>query len=98
MRADPGRHPARAAPTELLEEHRFIDDAGIGAAEFLVVFEAQQVQRGKALEQFAGELPLLFPLVDVRTDLLVDELADRPAKLFVLGAEEVGPGRGYVCQ
>jgi hypothetical protein len=40
----------------------------------------------------------LFPFVDMGPDFFLDELADGPPKLLMLGIKELGPGRGYVCQ
>jgi len=64
----------------------------------LVVFEPKQVEGAEPLEEIPRKLPLCLPVVDVRPDFFLDELADGRPKLFMLGAEEMRPRRGYVCQ
>src|SRR6202011_3443143 len=89
MCTDPSRYPSRAAAGELLEQNRFVDDAGVRSAVLLRIFQAQKVQRAESREQFARELLSFFPFIDVRTDLLIDEAADGPSELLMLRREEV---------
>jgi hypothetical protein len=98
VRPDAGGDAARAAASQLFEEDGFVDDAGPRATVRLVVLEPQQVQGRETREELPRKLPLRLPVVDVGPDFLLDELADRAPKLFVLGAEEVRTRRSYVCQ
>ena len=98
MGSNPGRHPGRATARQLLEQHRLIDLAGGGAAILLAVFKPKQVEGAEPLEEIPRKLPLCLPVVDVRPDFFLDELADCRPKLFMLAAEEMRPRRGYVCQ
>jgi len=92
------RDPSRTAAGEFLEEDRFIDDAGVRSAVLLRVLQAQKIQGAESFEPLARKLLGFFPLVDVRTDLLVDEAADSVPKLLVLGPKEMRTRRGYVRQ
>ena len=87
--ADSGGYASRSAAGELLEEDRFIDDAGVRSAVLLRVFQAQKIQGAESLEQLAWKLLGFFPLVDVRTHLLVDEAPNSASELLVLRCEEV---------
>ena len=89
MRTDSCRDPTRAAAGELLEEDRFINEAGVRSAVLLRVLQAQEVQGAESLKQFARKLLRFFPLVDVRAHLLVDEAADRASELLVFRCEEM---------
>jgi hypothetical protein len=55
----------------------------------LAVFQAQKIKRAESLEQLARKLLCLLPLVDVRTDLLLDEATHGASELFVFRPEEV---------
>src|SRR5438094_6770810 len=89
MSPNSGRDPSRTASGEFLEEDRFIDDAGVRSAVLLRVFQAQKIQGAESLEQLAWKLLGFFPLVDVRTHLLVDEAPNSASELFVFRCEEV---------
>jgi hypothetical protein len=93
VRADSSRYSARAAAPEFLEENGLIDVAGCSSTVFLVVLQAKQIQGTEALKQLARKLPFLLPLVNMRPDLFVDELADCGPKLLVLLPEQVGACR-----
>src|SRR5260370_6257840 len=82
--ADARRDSPRTAAGELLAQDRFIDDPVVPSSIFLRILQAQKVQRTDSLEQVAWKLLCFFPLVDVRTDLLVDEAADGASELLVL--------------
>ncbi len=64
----------------------------------LGILEAQQIERPEPPEQLSRKLLRVLPLVDMRTDLFVDEAADRVPKLLVLGPKEMRTRRGYVRQ
>jgi hypothetical protein len=95
--ADSRRHAARAAACQLFEEDRLIDDACVRPAVFLVVLQAQQIKCGEAAKEVPRKLLRRLPIIDVRTDLFVDETPDRGTKFVVLRLEEMR-ARGYACQ
>jgi hypothetical protein len=57
--------------------------AAVGGLEF----ETEEAELSAAGIELAGELPRLLPLIDVRSDLVGDEAANRVAQLLVLLAE-----------
>ena len=89
MRADACRDPPGTAGGELLEKDGPVNYAGVRAAVLLGVLQAQKIQGAESLEQLARKLLGLFPLIDVRADLLVDEATDGASELLVLRCEEV---------
>ena len=63
-----------------------------GAAVLLGVVRAEDPELARALEDLVREDLGLLPLVGVRSELLLGELADGLAKLLVLFGERVGHG------
>jgi hypothetical protein len=72
---------------ELLDPDGVVDVVPALAAVLGLVLEAEEAELPAAVVELAGELARLLPLVDVRSDLLADEAADRLAQLLVLLAE-----------
>ena len=64
----------------------------------LRIVEPQQIECPEPPEELSRKLLRFLPLVDMRTDLFVDEAADRVPKLLVLGPKEMRTRRGYVRQ
>src|SRR5262249_11519061 len=88
VRAEAGRDPAAAAGArELLDPDRVMDVVAALAAVLRLVLEAEEAELAAAVVELAGKLPRLLPFVDVGSDLVGDEAADRLAELLVLLAE-----------
>jgi len=64
----------------------------------LRIVEPQQIEGPEPPEELSRKLLRFLPLIDVRTDLLVDEAANSVPKLLVLGPKEMRTRRGYVRQ
>ena len=88
--AEPCRDAAAGARArELLDAGGVVDVVAALAAVLARELEPEEAELAAAVEQLARELALLLPLVDVRGDLLGDELVDRLAQVLVL----LGEGR-----
>ena len=88
MGPEPGCDPAAAARVgELLDPDGVVDVVAALAAVVRLELESEEAELAAAVVELARELARLFPLVDVRGDLLADEAADRLAQLLVLLAE-----------
>ena len=84
-----GDAAAGAGARELLDPDGVVDVVAALAAVLARVLEPEEAELAAAGKQLARELPRLLPLLDVRGDLLGDELAHRFAQLLVL----LGEGR-----
>jgi hypothetical protein len=96
--ADAGSDPTRTTARQLFEEDRLVDWPGPRPPVLFVVLEAEYIEGAESGKELAWELSFCLPIVDMGAYFLVDEAPDCPPKLFVLRAEEMGTGRGYVCQ
>jgi hypothetical protein len=72
---------------ELLHPDRVVDVVAALAAVLGLVLEAEEAELAAAVVELTGELARLLPLLDVRGDLLGDEVPDRFAQLLVLLGE-----------
>ena len=75
---------ARATPRELLQQHRLVERARVGAAVFDRVLEAEEAQLAEAGEDLARELARPFPLGGVRPELLLHHRPHRAPEGVVL--------------
>jgi hypothetical protein len=84
------RHRNRARPTvrELLDEDDLRGEIPAGAAPALGVVQPEEAELAATPEHPIGEVARLFPLVDRRRQLLVDEPSHGGAQLLVLGRED----------
>ena len=88
MGAEAGRDPTAAAGArELLDPDRVVDVVAALATVGGLVLEAEKTELAAARIELARELARLLPLIDVRSDLVGDEAANRLAQLLVLLAE-----------
>ena len=86
LHRDRHRDRGRTRARQLLDEHDAGGEVAVAAAPLRGVVQAEEAELAAAPEQFVGEVPGRFPLVDVRPDLGVDEPAHRRPQLVVLAA------------
>ena len=89
MRAEPGRDATRTAQRHLLGHDRVGEEVGTRPPVLLLVLQAEQPELAAALVEGPWEVALRLPLLDVRPDLALDEVAHRRPKRVVFGREEV---------
>jgi hypothetical protein len=86
--AQAGGDPAAAAGArELLDPDGVVDVVAALTPVLGLVFQAQEAELATPVVELARELAGLLPLIDVRSDLVRDEAANRLAQLLVLLAE-----------
>ena len=92
------RHRDRAAPRlgELLDEHDLGGEIATRAAPLDGVVQAEEAELAGASEHVVGEPARVFPFLDVRSQLGVDEATHRAPQLLVLGGEDRMQERRHV--
>ena len=87
------RHAARPAPRHLLAEHDARQEVAAASTVLDRELEAEQSQLAEPPPERPGDTPRFLPCVDMRSDFLVHEGADRPPQHRVLVAEDAGAHR-----